>query len=277
MCGSVQPCFAFRWPVLRKVKCAPTAQLMGRRLKAPPPGSLRRLPIARTTQKASTGATGPQLRIMPPTINFGNQQVNVASPAQILTLINTGDTALAFPANAIRTSQDFLVQSTTCGASLPPGTSCTANLQFKPSLVTGIAEFGTTLITDNAAGSPQPVYMQGTATVGLGLVSAVSLASSLNPSTSGQSVTFNQRRSPRFSQAFLALLLLGLGGLVRYRRAGKGWMLSIALMAVIGTIVAGCGGGGGGGSTTPKGTSTITVTATAGNLSQPATFTLTGQ
>ncbi len=139
---------------------------------------------------AGTGATGPQLRIMPPTINFGNQQVNLTSPAQVLTLTSTGDTALAFPANAIRTSQDFIVQSTTCGASLAPGTSCTANLQFKPSVVTGIAEYGTTLIADSATGSPQPVYMQGTATVGVGLVSAISLVSSLNPSTSGQSVTF---------------------------------------------------------------------------------------
>jgi hypothetical protein len=139
---------------------------------------------------AGTGATGPQLRIMPPTLNFGNQQVNVASPAQTITFTSTGDTAITFPASAIRTSADFILQSTTCGVTLPFGASCTASVQYKPVEVTGISEFGTLLITDSASGSPQPVYMQGTATVGAGIISTTTLTSSLNPSTSGQSVTF---------------------------------------------------------------------------------------
>jgi hypothetical protein len=95
-----------------------------------------------------------------------------------------------------------------------------------------------------------------------------------------QPAPLDRRGSPRSSQALLALILLGLGGLVRYRRTWKGWMLSVALIAALGSIVAGCGGSssnGGGSSTTPKGTSSITVTATSGSVSQPATFSLTVQ
>ena len=139
---------------------------------------------------AGTGATGPQLRITPPTLNFGNQQVNKVSPAQTITLTSTGSTALTFPANAIRSSQDFILHATTCGPTLPFGASCTASIQYSPVTVIGFPELGSLLITDNATGSPQPVYMQGTATQGVGLVSTTTLASSLNPSTSGQSVTF---------------------------------------------------------------------------------------
>ena len=139
---------------------------------------------------AGTGATGPQLRLTPPTLNFGNQPVNTLSAAQTVTLTSTGDTTVTFPANALRSSAYFVVQGTTCGASLPEGAACTASVQYKPALVSGISDYGTLFITDNATGSPQPVYMQGTAVQSTGTASTTTLTSSANPSTSGQSVTF---------------------------------------------------------------------------------------
>jgi len=139
---------------------------------------------------AGTGATGPQMRITPGVLNFGNQTVNSTSAPLSITLMSTGDTALAFPANALRTSPDFLLQTSSCGSTLPFGTSCTANVQYTPVKVTGIPDFGTLQITDNATGSPQPVYLQGTATQSSAAASATSMTSSLNPSISGQSVTF---------------------------------------------------------------------------------------
>ena len=139
---------------------------------------------------AGTGATGPQLRLTPPTLNFGNQPVNSLSAPQTVTLTSTGDTTLAFPANALRSSTDFILQATTCGASLPEGAACTASLQYKPVVVSGIPEYGTLFITDNATGSPQPVYMQGTAIQSAGAASTTALTSSANPSTIGQLVTF---------------------------------------------------------------------------------------
>jgi hypothetical protein len=142
---------------------------------------------------AGTGATGPQLRITPASINFGNQPVNSLSASQTLTLASTGDTAIAFPANGIRTSTDFILQSTTCGTTLAPGATCAVSVQFDPTTVTGIAESGTVFITDNAKGSPQPVYMQGTATQNNSAASTIGLTSSANPSGIGQSVTFTAK------------------------------------------------------------------------------------
>jgi hypothetical protein len=140
---------------------------------------------------AGSGATGPQLRLTPPTLNFGNQPVNTLSTAQTITLTSTGDTTVTFPVNALRSSAYFVVQGTTCGTSLPQGSTCTASVQYKPAFVIGIADYGTLFITDNATGSPQPVYMQGTAVQNTGAASTTTLASSANPSTSGQSVTFS--------------------------------------------------------------------------------------
>jgi len=111
--------------------------------------------------------------------------------------------------------------------------------------------------------------------------STLTIATNVAAASLTRPAPFDQRKSPVSSQALLALILLGLGGLVRLRRNWKGWILSLALIAALGMIASGCGGSssntGGSGATTPKGTSTITVTATSGSLSQPATFTLTVQ
>jgi Bacterial Ig-like domain (group 3)/Abnormal spindle-like microcephaly-assoc'd, ASPM-SPD-2-Hydin/Beta-propeller repeat len=138
-----------------------------------------------------TGATGPQLRITPQTLNFGNQTLDTASPAQTITFTSTGDSTVTFPANPVSTTQDFIVQSTTCAGSLPVGASCTANVQFKPT-IQALADFfesGVMRVTDNASGSPQPIYMQGSGETGT-MTSTAALLSSLNPSSGGQLVTF---------------------------------------------------------------------------------------
>jgi hypothetical protein len=139
---------------------------------------------------AGTGATGPQLRIMPPTLDFGNQTIGSTSPVKTITFSNTGDSTVTFPANALRTSLLFVLQSTTCGTTLPAQSTCTASLQYKPTVYTGISDAGTLLVTDNVVGSPQQVYLQGTGVQTGTTLSTTTLKSSLNPSTSGQSVTF---------------------------------------------------------------------------------------
>ncbi len=136
-----------------------------------------------------TGATGPQLRIVPATLNFGNQPQNIPSAAQTVTLTSTGDTAVAFSQEAVRSSADFIVQSTTCGSSLVLGASCVVNVQFKPSTIYN-DEAGTLQFSDNAAGNPQPVYMEGASIPSTAPSSTTVLVSSPNPSAVGQSVTF---------------------------------------------------------------------------------------
>ena len=133
-----------------------------------------------------TGATGPQLRIVPAVLNFGNQPINVASAAQTVTITSTGDTTVAFPANAVTSTADFILQGTTCGTSLPFGSSCTATVEFKPTTAQ-LPEMGTLLFSDN--GNPQPIYMSGTGVEGT-TASTTTLASSVNPAKAGQAVTF---------------------------------------------------------------------------------------
>ena len=77
--------------------------------------------------------------------------------------------------------------STTCGSALAPGASCTLTLQFKPSeLYTDDASL---LIADNAAGSPQPIYIGGFGATSGG-TPTIAIKSSQNPSAAGQPVTF---------------------------------------------------------------------------------------
>jgi Bacterial Ig-like domain (group 3)/Abnormal spindle-like microcephaly-assoc'd, ASPM-SPD-2-Hydin/Beta-propeller repeat len=136
---------------------------------------------------SGTGANGALLRISPSTLGFGQQGLNLATTAQI-SLANTGSGAVTFPANAFRIDNpDYTIQSTTCGSSLAQGASCAVVVQFKPS--SPYTDNGTLLITDNAMGNPQPIYMAGFGT-SANKSTTMTLVSSLNPAASGQPVTF---------------------------------------------------------------------------------------
>jgi len=135
-----------------------------------------------------TGATGTLLLLNPATVNFGNQIVGEVSAAQTLTVTNTGDMTVTFPANLFRVSTDFLLQSTTCGTSLAVGASCVVSVQFKPSIP--YAESGSLTLSDNARGNPQTVFMAGAGVQRGSNKSTTTLASSANPAITGQSITF---------------------------------------------------------------------------------------
>ncbi len=132
------------------------------------------------------GATGALLRITPSSISFGNRGLNTASTQQV-SLVNTGSTTINFPSGGFRVDNpDYTLQNSTCGSTLAQGASCTLTIQFIPSSL--YIDDGGLLITDNASGSPQPVYIQGFGTTAGG-AATVTLTSSLNPSASGQPVT----------------------------------------------------------------------------------------
>ena len=63
-------------------------------------------------------------------LKFGVQLVGTHSPAQSVTLTNTGPIALTI--SSIAASEDFL-QKNNCGSSLPAGASCTIKVAFNPS------------------------------------------------------------------------------------------------------------------------------------------------
>ena len=134
------------------------------------------------------GASGTLLLVAPTQLNYGVQPLNTASLPQTVKLTNTGTSAVAFPANAIRTSFDYHVASTTCGATLAAGANCSIQVTFMPTIQ--YPDPGSLLISNNAQGSPQTVYMNGFAPYNGYDPSTTALTSSANPVASGQPVTF---------------------------------------------------------------------------------------
>jgi hypothetical protein len=77
-----------------------------------------------------------------------------------VTLTNTGPITLTI--SSITASGDFL-QENNCGSVVPPGSSCTIRVAFRPS-AKGFRT-GALTITDDAPDSPQTVLLMGTGTV----------------------------------------------------------------------------------------------------------------
>ena len=107
---------------------------------------------------ASEGAPSstPALDIDPVGLPFYDQQVGKASPAETVTVRNSGTTTINF--KKIVASSGFSA-ATTCTASLPPGQTCSVNVRFKPTALG--AATGTLQFTDNASGSPQVIQLTG--------------------------------------------------------------------------------------------------------------------
>jgi trimeric autotransporter adhesin len=111
-------------------------------------------------------------------LEFGNQDVNVASAPLAVTLRNTGSSALTFNAIPDTISGDFaIVAGGTCDftAGLASGATCTVEVTFTP--LSAAALTGTISFSTNAPGSPQLVQLFGT-----GIASSAP-AATLTPAT----------------------------------------------------------------------------------------------
>src|SRR5437879_2753887 len=116
----------------------------------------------------------PAVTLAPTTLAFGTQRLSTTSPAQTVTLTNSGTATLSITSIALAGSNpgDFAIAAgTTCtnGATVVAGASCLVNLTFTPTAAS--ARTATVTITDDAPGSPQLVSLAGT-----GIVPAVTLA-----------------------------------------------------------------------------------------------------
>ncbi len=120
------------------------------------------------TPDCQTGSVGVLLNtsliviLSPNSLNFGNQSLGTTSPPQNVTLTNTGNFSTTLKISSIwitgANSTEF-AQSNNCGASLPPGGSCTVMVTFTP---TAFGNASASLnITDNIPGSPQTVALTG--------------------------------------------------------------------------------------------------------------------
>jgi hypothetical protein len=103
------------------------------------------------------------LVVGPATLAFPDTQVGQTSAAQAVTLTNNNP-AQPITINAISVAANFQ-HTTTCGATLAAGQSCSVSVTFTPAAAGQLA--GTLTISSNAAGSPHAVSLSGRGTAGL--------------------------------------------------------------------------------------------------------------
>jgi hypothetical protein len=139
-----------------------------------------------TSQVSSQVVQGAVAQISQTSLSFGSQAVGTTSTAQSLTLMNVGNIALTLSIGIIGTNSSDFVQTNNCGTSVPANGSCNISVTFTP-MATG-SRNGVLSIDDNAPNSPQTVSLHG---VGVGAATITTVASTLNPATYGQPVSFS--------------------------------------------------------------------------------------
>lgn len=126
--------------------------------------------------------SGPMATLSPVAMNFGSIGVSSTSPAQTLTLANSGNAPLDIA--DIQASSPYGTTNN-CGSSIGLFSSCTASVTFTPETAGSIA--GTLAITDNAPRGQQAVALLGSAFVDFSLTPA-STTMTLQPGGQGTDV-----------------------------------------------------------------------------------------
>lgn len=101
---------------------------------------------------------GPELTLSPASLNFGPVAVGVSSPAQTVTVSNTGSGDLTIT-NITSDNAQFTFTSATLPITLAAGNSTTVDVVFTPSSLGN--QSGNIIFTHNAAGSPTSLPVQG--------------------------------------------------------------------------------------------------------------------
>ena len=129
-----------------------------------------------TVSLSGTGAsTAPAITVSPVSLAFGSLSVGTTSPAQTITLTNSGTAALSITSLAVSgSSASNFVESDNCGSSVAAGANCSINITFTPSASGPVT--AALYIADNVSGSPQTVSLSGTGTAAAVSLSPASLA-----------------------------------------------------------------------------------------------------
>lgn len=122
---------------------------------------------ANSPQAVSLTGTGtaPAATLSAPSLGFGNQILNTASPFQTETVTNSGTASLIVASAIIGGSNaaDFAKATDSCtGATIAPSSTCLVGVKFMPSALGGRS--ATLSISDNASDSPQVASLSGTGT-----------------------------------------------------------------------------------------------------------------
>ena len=149
---------------------------------------------------SGTGTSPLSVSVSPASLTFASTAVGFASAAQVVTVKNTGTTAVNLSSETITgtNASSFLKSATTCSASLAAGASCTVSIEFKPASAGSLT--ASLSIADNASGSPQLVSLAGTGTSGAATftfspASMTFPATSLNATSAAQVLTITNTSS----------------------------------------------------------------------------------
>ena len=146
----------------------------------------------------NTGAP-PTATVKPLSLSFGNIVTGLTSSGKTVTLTNSSASSTLTIASIVASGS---FQTSTCGSTLAPTSSCTITVKFAPSLPGVIS--GALSIYDNAPDSPQIVALAGTGlapvsvtplnlsfgTVAVGTTSGALTATVKNNSSSGTSLSY---------------------------------------------------------------------------------------
>src|SRR5262249_55427183 len=115
-----------------------------------------------TIALTGTGTTtAPSVTLNPTSLAFGNQITSATTPAQTVTLTNSGGTAINITTiDNNDQNPSYFPKPNTSPPSLAANASCTINVTFTPAAIG--ARSATLAITDNAANSPQSLALTGT-------------------------------------------------------------------------------------------------------------------
>ncbi len=116
-------------------------------------------------------APAASITLTPVSLSFAARTVSTTSPAQTVTVANSGTAPLAI--SSITASGDFAFTSA-CGASFAAGATCTIDVTFTP-LTTG-TRTGAVMIASNASGSPHSVALTGSGQLALAAIIQVTPA-----------------------------------------------------------------------------------------------------
>jgi trimeric autotransporter adhesin len=128
-------------------------------------------------------------------LSLAAQPIGMASPAQTVTLTNTGMVALAISSLTLAgTNAGDFAQTNTCGGSLRAGANCAINVTFTPTAAG--SRTATLTIIDNASGSLQTVTLSGAEKSPDFSVAAAAGSSTWATVTAGQTATYDLGITP---------------------------------------------------------------------------------
>jgi hypothetical protein len=116
------------------------------------------------TQTVNPQAAAGALTLTPASLDFGGESMNTSSPAQTITVTNTGGTSVTITGISV-TSQ--FGQSNNC-STLDANASCTISVTFSPAVAAGalnstVSVTGTLTVSSNGSGSPNTAALSGSA------------------------------------------------------------------------------------------------------------------